>query len=116
MYFFEIAGLDGLHDPLRIVELADDTDVDERCLAGNDGFDGVTGTGLHRVTLQLRLPGRERKQHGRIIEPAMKSRAVGSRGLLDDLAGADPGVRLLLRCVSRFDVNFEDVNHSRLSS
>jgi ankyrin repeat protein len=42
--------------------------------------------------------------------------AAGSRSPLDDLACADPGVRVLLRGVSRFDVNLEDINLSGLSS
>ena len=62
----------------------------------NDSFDRLIRLRLHEITLGFTVPLCNRYQHAGVTNFAMQAGTPGARGLLDNFAGANPGVGVFL--------------------
>ena len=80
------------------------------------GFDNVCNflrlLLLHRVAVRFRRPGSDGQQYRWVANFAVQTRTLRTRRALDEATGTYPGSCVLLRLVTRFEMNFKDKLHS----
>jgi len=96
------------HYPFRVFKLTDGFDIDQRRSTADDGCHLWIMLPFHGVPLLLALPGGNRNQGVGIANLAVQLGPPGSRRLLDDFTGSDPGVRVLFGGMTFPDVHFKN--------
>jgi len=104
------------HHPLGLLELADHADLAEGRRALDDLLHPGRRLGLHGVAAGLAVPVGDGDEGGGVVDLAVQLGAPCARRLLDQLAGADPGVGVVLGGMAVADMHFEDVLHGFLLS
>src|SRR5690625_700341 len=99
------------HHPLRLMKLADHSNLAEGRCAADDFSDVWAMLCLHGIPLRFRLPMGDSDQAAIVTDLAMQFRPPRARRLLNEPAGAHPGIRIFIGAVAVFDVNFEDEFH-----